>query len=213
MMKSPISALDDQVAWQSNLLTGGDGRALARVSIAGKTRLKLVVTDGGNGNASDHANWAGARVTGCGGAPANPITNLQVRDTANAADWSIQSNLQSGNQAFGDRAYTFASVPASVAGSAWVRPAADSKAYAGNPLLTFNIGAAADVYVALDDRRTPRPSWVDGTWVDTNENITMTENATTTRTFSLFRKRFNPGTVSIGPWGSTANLNFAIIVK
>jgi hypothetical protein len=35
------------------------------VSVAGKNELKLIVTDGGDGNRCDHADWAGARVT-CG---------------------------------------------------------------------------------------------------------------------------------------------------
>jgi fibronectin type 3 domain-containing protein len=80
------------------------------------------------------------------------ITNLNVADTANAADWSLQSNLQVGDIAYGDRTYPFSSVPSTFAGAQWIRTANDSKSFAVSPIVTFNINQQADVYLAVDTR-------------------------------------------------------------
>ncbi|HJV75991.1 MAG TPA: PQQ-dependent sugar dehydrogenase [Noviherbaspirillum sp.] len=77
--------LDGEKVFDSGLMRGSDLRKTVNVSVAGKNELRLVVTDGGDGNASDRADWAGARVTGCpaalgdaaagGGAPIIPPTS------------------------------------------------------------------------------------------------------------------------------------------
>ncbi|QJR16030.1 PQQ-dependent sugar dehydrogenase [Usitatibacter palustris] len=204
--------LDNVIAYDSGLMRGSEGRKSLSVSVAGKTELRLVVTDGGDGNGYDHADWGAGRITGCGSAPpVVSITNLSVKDTANAADWSIRTNLQAGNQVYGDRTFTFTTVPSLVAGSAWIRTANDSKTYTGNPAVTFTIGAAQDVYVGANDIG-PKPAWIDATWVDSGQNIVTLEADGTSRTYSLYRKRFNAGTVSLGPWGSGSSM-YLIIVK
>ena len=50
-----------------------------------------------------------------------------VNEPANAADWSVQSDLHTGSVQYGDRAFTV-TVPAGLAGAQWVRTANDSKA-------------------------------------------------------------------------------------
>ena len=204
--------LDGTLAYDSGVLTGASLRKTAIVPVANKAELRLVVTDGGNGDGYDHADWGGARVTGCGVPPAVTPSNLLVSDGANSANWSVQSNLQVGNLSFGDRTFTFTAVPAVVAGGNWIRTANASKAYTGNPLATFAISAAADVYLALDNRA-PLPSWVDSSWVDTGADLTMAESSTVSRGFSLFKKRFNAGTISLGPWNNTGTSMYTVIVK
>lgn len=204
--------LDGVLAFDSGILLGTDPRDSVNVSLAGKNELRLVVTDAGDGKSFDHASWGGARVMGCGGTPpVLNITNLSPKDTANAADWSVQSNIQVGNNVYGDRTFTFTQIPANLLGSKWVRTANDSKTYTGNPTVTFSITADADVYVALNDTG-PRPSWVDGTWTDTATNLDTRESATATRTYSIYRKRFAAGQVSLGPWNSTSSM-YTILVK
>jgi DNA-binding beta-propeller fold protein YncE len=143
--------------------------------------------------------------------PGVVISALSSTDAANAADWSVQSNLQVGNQVYGDRTYTFTAIPSSLLGSQWIRTANDSKGFTGNPLATFSISAAADVHVALNSSG-PVPSWVDAGWTNTGTTITTRESATATRTFNVYRKRFNAGTVSLGPWNSTSSM-YTVIVK
>ena len=140
------------------------------------------------------------------------ITNLRVSDTANASAWSVQQNLQAGNLVYGDRTYTFSSVPGVVAGGAWVRTANSSKSYTGSPLASFSVSVAADVYVALDNRA-PRPAWVDSSWADTGVDLLQAESATVTRAASIYRKRFAAGaTVNLGPWNNGASM-YTVIVK
>jgi hypothetical protein len=204
--------LDGVKAYDSGIVRGADLRRNVNVSVAGKQQMRLVVTDAGDGKSFDHADWAGARVTGCGTVqPPAGIGNLQVADNANAPDWSVRNNLQVGDQVYGDRTYTFTAIPATLVGSQWIRSANDSKAFTGNPLVTFTLNAGADVYVALNNT-TAVPAWVDDTWTDTGTDITTRESATTTRTFSVFRKHFNAGTVSLGPWGAASSM-YTVIVK
>lgn len=54
------------LGYDSGPMTSNDPRRNIAVSVAGVNELRLVVTDGGNGNTSDHADWAAPRVTGCG---------------------------------------------------------------------------------------------------------------------------------------------------
>lgn len=142
---------------------------------------------------------------------AGTITNLSVNDTANAADWSIQSNLQAGNTVYGDRTFLFSSVDSSVAGADWIRTANDSKAYTADPLVTFTVTRDADVYVAFNDMIATKPSWLAG-WSDTGADLV--DNESTPRTFSLYKKSFTANsTVSLGNNGDTSNGMYIVIVK
>jgi len=139
------------------------------------------------------------------------ISNLNNRDTANP-EWSIQQNLQNGQNTFGDRTTTWNTV-GTLAGSQWIRTAADSKAFAGNPLVSFSINIAADVYVAIDNRITTLPSWLtDGSWADAGFD-TKTSEGGTIRTQNVFKRRFNPGTVNLGPQNNSAAALYSVIVK
>lgn len=67
--------LDGVKVFDSGVMRGSDLRKTIGVSVAGKSELRLVVTDGGDGNVFDRADWAGARVTGCPAAAAAPSTD------------------------------------------------------------------------------------------------------------------------------------------
>jgi hypothetical protein len=133
------------------------------------------------------------------GAPAAStlVQNLSVNDKAHASHWSIQAGLAKGRRVYGDVAgTTFTSVPRPLTGAAWIRDADKSKTSATDPLATFTLTAAADVYVGLDTRAA-KPAWLDGTWTA----LTSTEKAGAI-TYRLLRKQFPAGTVSLGPQGS-----------
>jgi glucose/arabinose dehydrogenase len=57
--------LDGEKVFDSGPMRGAELRKAIYLSIAGKNTLRLVVGDGGDGNASDLADWGAARVTGC----------------------------------------------------------------------------------------------------------------------------------------------------
>jgi hypothetical protein len=128
------------------------------------------------------------------------ISNLQVFDSENAADWSIQQNLQVNDLRFGDRSYRFTSV-ANLAGNDWIRTAVDSKYSLLNPLASFVVTQNAIVYIAHDDRIGTKPSWLSG-WSDTGMNLTDTDSSS--GNFSIFSKSFSAGqTVNLGPNASS----------
>ncbi|MCL2734410.1 MAG: NPCBM/NEW2 domain-containing protein [Actinomycetia bacterium] len=56
---------DGTLAADSGVVTGNDGPRHLTANLAGGAELRLVVTDGGDGNTYDHADWAGPVLT-CG---------------------------------------------------------------------------------------------------------------------------------------------------
>ena len=70
---------DDRQLWNSGLMRVGDEARLCDISLIGVKRLELIVTDGGNGNYYDHADWADAEFTVQDGATIrtfNPISSV-----------------------------------------------------------------------------------------------------------------------------------------
>ena len=53
---------DDKELWKSGLMRVGDAAKECSVDLTGVKVLELLVTDGGNGNDFDHANWANAKI-------------------------------------------------------------------------------------------------------------------------------------------------------
>jgi hypothetical protein len=135
------------------------------------------------------------------------ISNLTVNDTTRAGQWSVQPNLQDGDVLYADRTYTLNAAPSLVIGDTWIQDTNGSKAYTGNPLVTFTISQQANVFVGMD-KRAGRPSWLDSTWTDTG----LTETGTGPVTYELFQKTFPAGTVTLGPIGSTAPSMYTIAV-
>ncbi len=61
--------LDGKTVWKSGVIKGGEAARKVDAKLKGATTMKLIVTDGGDGTASDHANWAEAIITYVGKAP------------------------------------------------------------------------------------------------------------------------------------------------
>ncbi|HVT88874.1 MAG TPA: NPCBM/NEW2 domain-containing protein, partial [Tepidisphaeraceae bacterium] len=85
--------------YDSGVMTGATATKQVVVDVTGKSQLKLVVTDSGNGNNSDHADWANARLTTAGqvSPPAAPtlatptVVNQQV-----TLNWTEPPSNQTG---------------------------------------------------------------------------------------------------------------------
>ncbi|TWP47483.1 carbohydrate-binding protein [Lentzea tibetensis] len=137
------------------------------------------------------------------------VGDLAVADTANAGDWSIQANLRTGVAQYGDRAFTFTTVPAEIAGATWIRTANDSKSATQNPLVRFTINRDALVYVAVDTRSGKRP-WMDNLWLDTG--LQLVNNEGSPKTFQLFAKGFPAGEVALGP-NAASGSNYSVILE
>lgn len=59
---------DGAKLYDSGIMNGGSPHQSINVNITGKNTLKLIVTDGGDGNTCDHADWANAQLVCSGGA-------------------------------------------------------------------------------------------------------------------------------------------------
>jgi len=66
--------VDGRKKLETPVLRGGDAPVPVSVDLTGAKRMTLVVTDAGDGNDSDHADWAGALLTLVPGAAAKPVT-------------------------------------------------------------------------------------------------------------------------------------------
>lgn len=55
--------LDGEKVYDSGVMRGNSATKHVHVNVNGKDVLKLVVTDAGDGNGSDHADWADALIT------------------------------------------------------------------------------------------------------------------------------------------------------
>ena len=89
---------DERVLWRSGVMRGKDPAREVRVTLNGEKELVLEVTDGGDGNSSDHANWLEAVIVHEGA----PLPMLSTEDPlldepgdpANSAakvDWNEQA--------------------------------------------------------------------------------------------------------------------------
>ena len=117
----------------------------------------------------------------------NLIKSLTIKDAANAADWSIQYNLQTGDVIYGDRANTFTNVSNYLKGAEWIRMACDSKNLQSD-VAEFTAGSAITVYIGLDTRVSNLPSWLSG-WT-ANDYILQASNDVT---YKIYQKNFNQG--------------------
>nr|WP_229259592.1 right-handed parallel beta-helix repeat-containing protein [Duganella aceris] len=140
------------------------------------------------------------------------VANMVVGDTANAASWSVLSNIQPGDTLYGDRTVSVNALPTAYAGADWIRTANGSKNYTGATLLGFTVTRNSTVYVAIDDRITTVPSWL-STWTATPDKLIDNE-AGTTRPFSIYQKSYAANSqVTLGNTGSTSYNNYAVLVK
>jgi fibronectin type 3 domain-containing protein/lysophospholipase L1-like esterase len=92
--------LDGVLTYTSPVMTGSSATQQVNLTnLAGKQTLRLVVTDNGNGNAFDHADWANARlITGTPVAPPSAPTTLAAEISGNQVNlaWTDASSDETG---------------------------------------------------------------------------------------------------------------------
>jgi hypothetical protein len=100
--------------------------------------------------------------------------------------------LDTGKLQYIDRSYTFSSVPSSYADLQYIRTANDDKASTGITFIEFDVNHDVTVYVAHDDRISPKPSWL-ASFTDTGDDLVGGGG-----TFSLYANNFSAGHISLG---------------
>ena len=89
------------------------------------------------------------------------IDGLACGDTAQADGWSIQPDLAVGDQVYADADVTFTEIPAALAGSRWIRPAAASADWTGaESLARFQVYRSGTLYIALP-AGSEKPGWME----------------------------------------------------
>lgn len=132
------------------------------------------------------------------------IKSLRINDDATRNDWSIVSSASDGSPVFGDRDYTYTSLPSVLSGAEAVKTACNSKNSVGD-LGQFTAGADIDVYILLDQRVEAAGNVPD--WIKSWEKTGITADISNDVTFDLYRKTFRGGeTVLLGTNGMTGNV-------
>lgn len=137
------------------------------------------------------------------------IKSLTIYDTSNAADWSIQDNVQVGDLVFGDRTVKFISLPEYLIGSEYIRTACDSKLLTSKEA-SFTASSDITCYIGLDTRLTTIPSWLSD-WTNTGNTFDNDGSVT----FNVYKKDFSANSVvELGTnGGSKSVVNYVPFVK
>lgn len=147
--------------------------------------------------------------------PPHYVTNLLVYDQDNAANWSLQYNLQVGSKIFGDRDYAVVSMPTVLEGAYWISTANLSRSYNATPVIaSFTVTEDVDIYVALDSRlytSNQVPPFL-STWTLTDYRII--DNGTNPQvTYMLYKKSFSKGSlVELGYQGVSSGCVFYFVL-
>ena len=140
------------------------------------------------------------------------ISRLEVKDASYGAQWSIAESFNIGDKAFGDREHVIASVPGDIMDSEHIITACNSK-NTDSDLAVLTAGADIIVFVALDQRVTNPPSWLND-FARQYDVITINDSEAE-RPFELYAKVVYCGqTVTLGTNGmSGACMNYTAFVK
>ncbi len=149
---------------------------------------------------------------------------LTVYDTANASGWAVKSNFQIGSGGAhpwpSDYGSTYVgawnSNLGNLIGKTWIATKSASKAYNSGPQASIALATTSNVYLVVDDRWGAPPSipyaWSSG-WADTGHSVTIKENGSTDRTFSVYKKTGVSGSVSLPKIGATNAFNYFVIIE
>lgn len=154
-------------------------------------------------------------------APSGVIASLTVLDPANndttsGVGWRINANFKEADQLYNDiKWFATGTPPASIAGLDWIRPIVKGKKYGdytADPIATFQVTAAGDVFIAHSDAITTKPAWMSG-FTDTGDNLQITSGSlTTSTTMSVFKKSFAAGsTVTLGANGGNSAMYLTFV--
>ncbi|NLP26687.1 MAG: pectate lyase [Clostridiales bacterium] len=137
------------------------------------------------------------------------IKALNIYDKGNYEFWSIQYNLQIGNNIYGDRDFTFTSIPKELNNAEYIKPSCDSK-FSPNDIAEFIASEDITVYIGLDTRIQTIPPWLSG-WISTGETATASNDVD----YNIYKKNFKANDkVMLGTNGQSAGVvNYFVAVK
>jgi hypothetical protein len=95
-----------------------------------------------------------------------------------------------------DRDYVFTAIPAALVGGVGIRTANDDKNATSIGHLSFTVNIPVTVFVAHDDRITPRPDWLTSDFTATGEALQSTDGSADS--YSVFKRDMNAGQIVLG---------------
>ena len=125
------------------------------------------------------------------------IASLLVHDTQNGGSWAVQEELKVGTKIFGDRDFTYVTLPQELIGAEYVQTACDSKYFTADEA---ELKPSQDVIVyVLADMRLFEEQNVYPDFLRSFTNTGMTANSSNTETFEIFKKEVAAGeTLTLG---------------
>ncbi|MFQ5598288.1 MAG: fibronectin type III domain-containing protein, partial [Nitrospiria bacterium] len=124
-----------------------------------------------------------------------PSTSLTITNLSAGSGKSyqvIKNGLSNGALVYIDRTYLYAGVPSFLNGATYIQTANDDKSAGGSSFVSFDVDQDAVVFIAFDDRITPKPSWL-LSFIDIGLDVTIND-----KTHSLLSKTFPAGSISLG---------------
>jgi hypothetical protein len=143
-------------------------------------------------------------------APKPLISNLRVTNSVEAADWSSQTWLDTGASAYTGEVVSISSLPSMLYGAEWLRAPLPMD-FSAQPRATFQVSAAADVYVAVDAKSPALPAWLRPyEYTKTSLEIAYAGG----RQFKVYRQRLAAGaTVTLGQSERAPTLPYLVAVQ
>ncbi len=165
---------DNVVSYTSATMNYNSTTINLNIDVTGVNVLKLEVTDAGNGNGSDHADWANAHLTkNCGTTPVVTNVSLEAECGILGSNWSNLTNTGASNG-------RYVVVPTSSSVSSSLNSAPTSTA--SHLVYNFSVTQAGNYKVYLRNK-VPNSSqdsyWVrmnGGTWIK-NNNIPLSSSS------------------------------------
>lgn len=124
--------------------------------------------------------------------PASSVSLIQDFKAFNnaAKGWKLKSWLNTGDTVHMDSATGFSSLPPILYGAEWIQTSSNKRSSDGDNLARFTVSESSDVYIALDEKVTSKPSWLKE-YADAKKVIET--NMPTGSKLNLFAKRFTKG--------------------
>lgn len=138
------------------------------------------------------------------------IKSIEVMDTTYYNSWSVDTSLETGDKAFGDRdieKIAFSEVPDKYKGAELVLTPCDAK-FSDKQQAELTAAENITVYIGFDTRLTTVPSWVNG-WTKETDTIKTSNDVT----FEMYSKELKAGeTLTLGANGQSSGVvNYIVL--
>lgn len=119
------------------------------------------------------------------------LKDISVNESANVTSWKILKNAAVDSPLFGDRTFTFTTLPEKLIGAEQLITSCDAKAFTGD---IADMTAVEDItlYIALDSRMKDPENAVPE-WLGSYELVSETASTSNDLTFIFYKKNFSKG--------------------